>query len=164
MSLDKSVNLKKGVSFEFEDSGNKITFRSSPFSGLEEVLVNGELVTSKKSYSKISTLEFPIGDDTYAIVIELVSMIKGPIICTLMKNGAVQKKKQIVFKLPDTKFSKKLYAFCALLGAFFVFIQVYFELPLKSYYFFLGTTAVYFSVYFYFKQNDPEFFMEELDN
>ena len=163
MSENSSVNLKKGVSFEFEDAGYKIIFKSSPYSGLEEVFVNGELATSKKSYSKNSTLNFDIEADAYSLVLEVVSMLKGPIICTLNKNGIPQKKKQIVCKLPEDKGTYKKYAIGALLGIIFVVIKIYWDLPFVSFIYFLGAVFVFFFIFEALKQEDPEFLLEDVE-
>jgi len=168
MSEENSVNLKKGVSFKFEDMGNQINLKSKPFSGLEEVFLNGELISSKKSFSKNSSASFEIGKDVYSLDLRIVSMLKGPIICTLNKNGNPHKKKQIVFKHSEGKgelnngsFLK--YTLFALLGILIVVVKIYWNLPFESFYYLLGAVFITYFVYEYLNQEDPIFLMEEVE-
>lgn len=160
MSEENQIDLKKGISFNFQDDGNQIAFKSSPYSGLEEVFVNGKSITSQKNYSKKSTADFNLDGNAYTIELKVVSMMKGPITCTLKKGDTAIKKKQIVFIKPDNNSSSltrnpKKYIFAAIAGILFVFIKIYFELPPESFYYFIGAVILFFFVFEYTNQEDP---------
>ena len=172
----ENLDLKKGFSFNFENSGNEITLKCSPFSGLEEVFVNDKLVTSKKTYSKNSTHTFEIGESSFSIDLITVSLLKGPIICTLNKNGLPQKRKQIVFKIPETntddiKFEPKndyrKYILCAIIVVIYVAAKIYWELPIESIFFLMGALFIsYILIEFidnYREMEDPIITMEEVE-
>jgi len=167
MSDENHVDLKKGISFSFQDDGDQINFKSSPYSGLEEVYVNGKLITSQKNYSKKSSADFELDGNAYTIELEVVSMMKGPINCTLKKGDSAIKKKQIVFIKPDNDSSSitgnpKKYIFAAIAGMLFAFIKIYLELPFESFYYFIGAVILFFLVFEYTNQEDPKFLMKEV--
>jgi len=178
MNKDENLNLKEGLLFTFDDLDNQIELKCSPYSGLEEVFVNGELVTSKRSYSKNSTVNFDIGKNAYTLNLKTDSLLKGPITCTLSRNGTPQKKKQIVIIPPEIetvpsekvalkKSSYKEYVLYFILGILFVIVKIQWELPFVSFFYFIGAVFIFVLIIesrkHYKKPDDPRVIMKDVE-
>ena len=106
MSKEKTFSLTKGYSFSFEDEGKEIQAWFSALSGLEKVYVDGELVSSQRNLSTDSSNVFSIGQNEYSTNLKVASLLKGPFICTLSKNGNKYKRQKLIFPKLQSKSSK----------------------------------------------------------
>jgi hypothetical protein len=97
MKNNGSYSLLKGYSFSFDDEGKEILAWFSSLSGRETIYVDGELVSSQRNISMKSSNNFMIGDNKYSITLKIVNVFKGPVICTLTKNGKEYRRKELVF-------------------------------------------------------------------
>jgi len=153
MTTNSTFSFVKGYSFSFEDEGRLIEAWFSAFSGLEKVFVNGELVSSQRNYSKNSTNLFEIGENEYSTSLEVVSLLKGPFICTLRKNGEAYKRKKLIFPRAVANSSKNpfilRFLFYILLGLVFGFSKNYFDFPSWSTYIFLAILFIFVFAYHY---------------
>lgn len=97
MHKENAIGLVKGYTFSFEDGGRRIDAWFGAISGLETVSVDGELISSRRNYSTDSCVDFKLGQDEYCINLKVVSLLKGPFVCTLMKNGVAIRRQRLVF-------------------------------------------------------------------
>ena len=108
MATSDTFSFTKGYSFSFEENGKEIVAWFSALSGLEKVFVDGELIVSQRNLSARSATAFRIGHDEYATNMQAVSLVKGPFICTLNKNGRPHKRQKLVFPRAELGFLKIL--------------------------------------------------------
>lgn len=146
MSKEKIFSFRKGYTFSFEEEGSVIEAWFSALSGLEKVYVNGELVSSQRNLSTDSTNSFSIGPNEYSTTLSVVSLFKGPFVCTLSKNGNEYKRQKLLFPKGNSS-SKGLpfiarFSFFIVLGALFGFARAYWQLPKESIYVFLAALFV----------------------
>lgn len=148
MSKEKAFSLTKGYSFLFEDEGKKIETWFSALSGLEKVYVDGELVSSQRNLSTDSSNVFSIGPNEYSTNMKAVSLLKGPFVCTLIKNGKEYKRQKLVFPKVPAQVSRLSFLVrfisCIILGGLFGFVSFYFQLPKESIYIFSVALVVFF--------------------
>ena len=97
------VSLKAGAVFTFQLEEGLITYKCSPFSGKEEVLVNGETISQNHNFKLKSHHTFNIDDIEYEITFESKDLIKGNSECSLKKSGHLLK----TYKLTHTKSAYK---------------------------------------------------------
>lgn len=128
MSTEKIFSIVKGYTFSFEEEGNVIDAWFSTFSGLEKVYVNGELVSSQRTLSTNSTNSFNIGENEYSTNLKAVSLLKGPVVCTLSKNGREYKRQKMIFPKFDPS-AKILFFTLILVVVFFEFASLHWQLP-----------------------------------
>ena len=141
MNEAKSFSLIKGYSFDFTDTDNKIGAWFSCFSGLERVFVNGELISEQRNYSKDTVSNFKIANDEFSVSLEVISLLRGPFICTLSKNGVDIKRKKLVFP------KRKTNGFwVSLLRNFVIFFTLGGTLTYSKHYFGYSDTWLYISV------------------
>lgn len=142
----------KGYSFTFDVEDHHINAWFSAISGLEKVFVNGKLVASQRSFSKKSTNQFKIGENEYSTTLQIESLLKGPFVCTLNKNGKDVRRQRLVF--PRSKGEKKKVQLIIqlvaiiLLGVTFSIIKRKFNLVDEATYIFL---IIVFLVVFIFQ-------------
>jgi len=77
----------RGAVFHFDDGGCRICASFAAWSGLERVEVDGVERSRSRNFKKNSVHEFELGGEDYAIDYEVVHIHKGPVHCTLHKNG-----------------------------------------------------------------------------
>jgi len=91
----------------FEDGEDKIEYKWGALNGLEKVYVNNSLKGSQKNYtSKTSSIDFSINETDYSVNMEVKSLVKGPVIITLFKNGSAIQRKRALFLVPVPKKEK----------------------------------------------------------
>ena len=144
--MEKAFSFRKGYTFSFEEEGNAIDAWFSAFSGLEKVYLNGELVCCQRNLSTDSTNSFYIGAKEYSTNLNAVSVLKGPFVCTLSKNGKEYKRQKLVFlnsnsSLKDLHYISRMSFFIAL-GTSFGFAYSYWQLPKESMFVFLVILSV----------------------
>jgi hypothetical protein len=147
MSKKKEFSFTKGYTFTFEEDGAVIEVWCSALSGLEKVFVNGELVSSQRNLSTNSTNSFSIGENEYSTNLNAVSLLKGPFVCTLSKNGKEYKRQKLIFMKAEPSgkglpFIVRL-SFFILLGACFGIARSYWQLPKESFYVFIAFVIVF---------------------
>ena len=84
----------KGVWFIFQEEGHTIKVWVSSFSGKEKVYLNNELVSDKRSVGLKSEHDFMIDGVNYSVHFEVKNLIKGKLLCSLVKNKIIIKKLQ----------------------------------------------------------------------
>lgn len=90
MSLElnkEKVSLKHGYWFYFDDEGTQIAAHGSALSGKEAVFIDGEIASTKRSFSRKSTHDFQYQEHYYQVVFFMESMLKGTLSCSLYKDG-----------------------------------------------------------------------------
>lgn len=97
MSRKKRVSFLRGISFIFEDEGKIIEAWCSSISGLEKVYVDSELVSSHRTLSANSANVFSVGGNEYSVNFDTGSLLKGPYLCTLKKNGKAIRRQRLAF-------------------------------------------------------------------
>jgi hypothetical protein len=120
------ISLSKGLWFIFTNGGRGISAQCSVLTGKERIFVDGSLVSEKWSFSKNSTHQFVVGDDTYEVVFFIPHILKGTIECTLKKNGVRVECFKTNYRYRHRVVSLLAYA---LIGALLGFFVGYFNLP-----------------------------------
>ena len=64
---ESSLSMTKGGNFYFDVKGNQVRVWFSSFSGGEKIYLNEALVSTKRSWRKLSTHEFAIDGERYAV-------------------------------------------------------------------------------------------------
>ncbi|NRA62386.1 MAG: hypothetical protein HRU25_16095 [Psychrobium sp.] len=77
----------QGFRFHFEDDGREIIATGSAFTGKEEIFVNGENVSDKRTVKVSSTHHFTIDEDQYELEFHMVKILTSELDCILIKNG-----------------------------------------------------------------------------
>jgi len=81
------VSLKNGYHFYFRDGDTEIYAHGSAYSGKETIYVNDKKVSQFRNLGRKSVHKFSIGKDNYEIEFDMISILKGLLHCTLIKNG-----------------------------------------------------------------------------
>lgn len=97
MSRENPFKFLRGYSFTFTEADVEIKVWFSILTGAERVYANGHLVSSTRSLSKNSIIEFEFLESSYTINIGAENISKGPVICTLSKNGNLCKRQKMKF-------------------------------------------------------------------
>lgn len=149
MSNTKTFSFTKGYTFTFNDEGKEINAWFSSLTGLEKVYVDGEVVSSQRNLSTNSSNKFRVGANEYSTNMKAVSILKGPFVCTLNKNGQAYKRQRLVFpKLRTGKLSFfSTLGIYILIGVLFRIARNYWQLPKESGY--LLFIVVFVAVFFY---------------
>lgn len=164
MSKPKAFSFLKGYSFTFDDEGRNIEAWFSSLSGSEKVFVDGTLVSSTRNITTRSSNNFQIGEDSYNTSLKMVSIFKGPVVCTLSKNGEEIKRQKLVYpphkydlKKPAYWFELLIYlaAFSLISVGVFVFALNYWQLSVKSslnlLFFVVMISSLSYLAYFFWK-------------
>lgn len=114
------LNTKKlGYKFYFQDGDNQIACFGSYFTAKEEVYINDDLVSSKRSINVKSNHEFEFENSQYQVTFDMLNILTGRLECSLYKDRKVVAK-QIQCTLPsDPKKAAFFIVGCALGGAVF---------------------------------------------
>ena len=114
------LNTKKlGYKFYFQDGDNQIACFGSYFTGKEEVYINDDLVTSRRSVNIKSSHKFDFENSHYQVKFDMLNILTGRLECTLYKDQEVLAK-QVQSSLPsDPKKAAFFILGCALGGAVF---------------------------------------------
>lgn len=117
------MSLKGGYEFYFYDAGYEILAHGSSWSGKETIFVNGNEVSNFRNLGRHSLHPFEIGADQYEVEFNMVSMMRGELHCTLVKNDVhFQTRKLSVTKSPTSLFKFTLGGF--IIGAIVGFTVV----------------------------------------
>jgi len=87
VNVDDGVNYKTGFNFIFSEEGNTIRAFGSAKSGKEQVFVNDNLMTEKRSFGRRSCLSFESNEHQYEVEFHMVNLFTGELHCTLIKDG-----------------------------------------------------------------------------
>lgn len=120
------ISLSKGLWFIFTNGGREISAQCSVLTGKERIFVDSSLVSEKRAFSKSSTHQFAVEDDTYEVVFFVPHILSGSIECTLKKNGARVECFKTNYRYRQRVLSLLAYA---LIGALLGFLVGYFNLP-----------------------------------
>ena len=114
------LNTKKlGYKFYFQDGDNQIASFGSYFTGKEEVYINDDLVSSRRSVNIKSSHKFGFENSQYQVKFDMLNILTGRLECTLYKDQEVLAK-QVQSSLPsDPKKAAFFILGCALGGAVF---------------------------------------------
>ncbi len=89
------LNTKKiGYKFYFQDGDNQIACFGSFFTGKEEVYINDDLVSSKRSMGLKSKHQFEFAEQSYQIEYEMINMLTGKVECSFFKNEQLLEQQQ----------------------------------------------------------------------
>lgn len=119
--------LIRGVCFVINDAENIIKVWISSMSGMERVYFNDVLVSDKRSATLKSEHEFFIEGNKFKVNIEVISFIKGKLLCTLTKNNDVIK--ELGSKFNNTSYG---YIFTLIIIMSFVLyavLSMYIDIP-----------------------------------
>lgn len=153
MSEKKLYSFLKGYSFTFDDDGREIKAWFSVFSGKEKVFVDGNLISSKRTFSRDSSHKFSIGNDNYSTHMDAVSHFRGPLLCTLCKNGKEMKRQKLFLPTLKNNMRKRslfYLLFYSVLFIAFAVAKAFWRFPQGAYIvflFFLVLVAFIFLVY-----------------
>jgi hypothetical protein len=106
-------SMLKGYSFVFEADGHLVEAWFSSLTGAEKIFVDGALVSKKRNIKRNSQTDFLIEgySSVYSIDLTIISLLKGPFICTLVKDGVPIQRQRLVF--PQLTFAEIFYRFLA---------------------------------------------------
>lgn len=144
-----SVSFTKGYSFFFKYNNHLIEAWFSMVSGAEKVFVDGKLVSEQRNYKRHSTSSFNIDGDVLSTSLTAVSLLKGPYICTLAKDGIAINKKTLKF----SQVSFLIFALYIFFGLSFGFAHDYFQWP--SWTLFLAVALLLFSGFLRRNKHQP---------
>ena len=86
------LNTKKlGYKFYFQDGDDQIACFGSYFTGKEEVYINDELVSEKRSINVTSKHQFELSGNTFNVKFEMHNILTGRLECSLFKNKKLVK-------------------------------------------------------------------------
>ncbi len=89
------LNTKKiGYKFYFQDGDNQIACFGSFFTGKEEVYINDDLVSSKRSMGLKSKHQFEFAEQSYQIEYEMINMLTGKVESSFLKNEQLLEQQQ----------------------------------------------------------------------
>ena len=129
MKRREKINILKPFSFKFNIGDIKFELFLSSISGSEKLVINGEEVSNKRTYSKISKHETIIDGNKYLIEINCENSRKGPWYCSLYKDNILVEKQQLTFVMEERTWksflSKSLLILVFIIGI--LFISVYLD-------------------------------------
>jgi hypothetical protein len=97
------VSLQAGAIFKFQVEEAQIIYKCTPFSGKEEILVNGETISQSQNFKLKSQHTFSIDNVEYEVTFESKDLVKGNSECSLKQSGQLLK----TYKLKYIKSSNK---------------------------------------------------------
>ncbi|MFT2090572.1 hypothetical protein [Paraglaciecola sp. 2405UD69-4] len=119
MKSDILNSKKLGYKIYFRDGDNQIACFGSYFTGKEEVYVNDELVSSKRSLGISSSHKFEFEGSTYQVVFNVQNILIGTLVCSLSKNSKlIEEQKHYPYPLVSSPKNAVLFiGGCFLFGA-----------------------------------------------
>ncbi|MFT6285234.1 MAG: hypothetical protein ACJAXM_001717 [Arenicella sp.] len=132
MMQNNILNTKKlGYKFYFQDGDNQIACFGSFFTGKEEVYINDDLASSKRSVGFKSKHKFKFAENDYQIEYEMKNILTGRLTCTFLKNKHLikQQEQTSISFIKDPKKAVLLIGGCFLVGflsgiAGYIFLSV----------------------------------------
>jgi hypothetical protein len=83
--------VRQGYAFQFELEGLRIQAGGSGFTGREWVCLNGERISQGRNRSRCSQHDFTHEDRQYRIEFELLSPLRGTLVCRLYRDGQLRR-------------------------------------------------------------------------
>lgn len=109
----------RGYKFYFQEGDNQIACFGSYVSGKEEVYVNDELVSTKRSLGFKSVHSFMIEEHTYSVVYKLSNILNGQVKCSLLKGvNTLSVQSQSIFS-NNPKTANGIILWCFFVGSVF---------------------------------------------
>ena len=88
-----------------------------------KVFFDGKLVSSNRNYSRTSIHTFSIDSNSYSLILEVIQLLRGTSICTLLKNGKPLKRvKLTMLKFDRKRIFKNMLKMTIIYGCFFVLL------------------------------------------
>jgi hypothetical protein len=119
MMKNDILNTKKlGYKFYFQDDDNQIACFGSLFTGKEEVYINDDLVSSKRSLGLKSKHQFEFAEMDYQIEYAMKNYLTGRVECTFFKNKQLveQQDQSLISLFKDPKKAILFIGGCFLVG------------------------------------------------
>ncbi|MBE0377969.1 hypothetical protein PPRY_a0574 [Pseudoalteromonas prydzensis ACAM 620] len=111
------LNTKKlGYKFYFQDGDDQIACFGSYFTGKEEVYINDELVSEKRSINVTSKHQFELSGNTFNVKFEMHNILTGRLECSLYKNKKLVKSLEQTTLFSNPKKSALFIAGCFVVG------------------------------------------------
>jgi len=79
--------FKNGYNFHFDVDGHHIHCYGSINSGKEILYIDEQVISEKRTFRRKSVTAFEIDNNNFEVEYNMVSMLKGELHCTLIKNG-----------------------------------------------------------------------------
>jgi hypothetical protein len=124
--LKSQVSLLKGFWFIFQDGDREIAAHGSALTGHEQIFVNKQLISEKRSLSMTSRHQFTWEENIYEIVFHVPNILTGKMDCSLIKDDVLLECFKTSYKF---KFRTAKILGSAVLGAVIGFLSAYFNLP-----------------------------------
>jgi hypothetical protein len=119
MMKDDILHTKKlGYKFYFQDGDNQIACFGSFFTGKEEIYINDDLVSTKRSIGVKSEHKFEFAGNVYHVEYFMKNILSGRLQCSLVKNQQlIQVQEQVSLSiLKDPKKALLFIGGCFLVG------------------------------------------------
>lgn len=87
MSNETFLVRKGGYRFYFQDGDNQIACLGSYFTGKEEVYINDDLISTKRSFGFKSVHQFNHEGANCRIIYKLVNLLSGKVECSFLKES-----------------------------------------------------------------------------
>ncbi len=97
MDTNKEI-VRNSLKFIFDVASHEVILEADQ-KGNERVLINGEIIESKKSFRLSGTFKFIINEVNYEINVKVLNPITGVMEATLSKNGEAIIKQRATVKL-----------------------------------------------------------------
>lgn len=158
------ISVKKGISFVFEDEGNKICIWGSTLNGKEIIYLNDEIVSEKQNIKLKNNHYFSNSKgNEFEVKLETISILKGKLKCTVFKNASRIKTFTTKFNQPQyLKLDMKTILVFALLGLIIGLLDIpeKFLIPII-----IAITIAIFTVKYITTpaQNKGNYIIEEID-
>ena len=88
--IESQASVKEGIWFVFNDENHTIHVWGSLLNGKENVFVDEQIVSEKRSIKQNSEHIFNIDNNEYKIKVSAVNRLMGPLECQLFRNGILK--------------------------------------------------------------------------
>lgn len=129
MKNDVLNSHKLGYKFYFQDGDNQIACFGHIMSGKEQIYVNDELVSEKRSFGFKSHHDFNYQDTAYAVDFEMQNILTGKLECSFYKAGKLAKQSTQTALTDNPKQVAMVTLGCFIGGAIFGYAVVTFIEP-----------------------------------
>lgn len=122
------MSFINGFSFCFHFEGHFIKCWFSMLTGLEKVFVDDILVSINRSYKYKTKNNFLINGESFSTTMNTISILKGPFVCTLLKNNIPILRQRLSYSL-NIKHVIILFLIVSILAVPIALISYYLKLP-----------------------------------
>lgn len=107
--VDKSVNYKEGYYYCFQYLGAEIIAKGSAKSGKETILINGKLVSEKRSFFRRSCHKFELDGHKLEMEFYMANMRTGELHCSLIDDDTHVETQKLALKTHYHLTNKRMY-------------------------------------------------------